>query len=116
MAAYLNYSIEERDGVKVVNLNGSVSALTRDELGDVVNKLTAKNNVIVNMKDVDLITSSGMHAFVELSTEARRNSKRVIVMGMPESMVKLIDRLDLYEYFIFVESIEEGLMKLKYFT
>ena len=29
--------------------------------------------------------------------------------------MKLIDRLDLYEYFIFVESIEEGLMKLRYF-
>ncbi len=116
MPAFLNYSIEEREGVKVVNLNGNVSALNRDELGDVVNRLAAKSNVIVNLRGVELITSAGMQAFVELSTEARKNSRRVIVMGMPEGVVNLIDRLDLYEHFIFVDSVEEGLMKLRYFT
>lgn len=116
MATYLNYTIEDREGVKLVNLSGNISTLTKDDFTDVVNKLTSKNNVIINLRDVDLITSSGMNALVEISTEARKNSKRVLVMGMKESMVRLIDSLDLYEFFIFVESIEEGLMKLRYFT
>lgn len=116
MATYLNYTVEDREGVKLVNLNGNISTLTKDDFIDVVNKLTPKNNVIINLRDVDLITSSGMNALVEISTEARKYSKRVLVMGMKESMVRLIDSLDLYEFFIFVESIEEGLMKLRYFT
>jgi anti-anti-sigma factor len=116
MANYLNYTIEDREGVKLVNLSGNISTLTKDDFTDVVNKLTVKNNVIINLRDVDLITSSGMNALVEISTEARKSSKRVLVMGMKESMVRLIDSLDLYEFFIFVESIEEGLMKLRYFT
>ena len=115
MASYLTYSIEDREGVKLVNLTGNISSITRDELVDTVNKITAKNNAIVNLRDVDLITSSGLNALVEISTEARKNARRVLILGLRESTVKLIDRLDLYEYFIFVESIEEGLMKLRYF-
>ena len=115
MASYLTYSIEDREGVKLVNLTGNISSITRDELVDTVNKITAKNNAIVNLRDVELITSSGLNALVEISTEARKNARRVLILGLRESTVKLIDRLDLYEYFIFVESIEEGLMKLRYF-
>lgn len=115
MASNLNYTIEDREGARLINLNGNLSSLTRDEFTDIVNKLTVKSNVIVNLRDVDLITSSGLNALVEISTEARKYSRRVLILGMKESAVKLIDKLNLYEYFIFVESIEEGLMKLRYF-
>ena len=116
MAALLNYTMEDREGVKILNLSGNISSKNRNEFIDAVNEITAKNNVIISLRDADIVTSSGVNALVEVSAEARKNLKRVLLLGAKESFIKLIDRLDLYEQFIFVESVEQGLMKLRYFT
>ncbi|HON77384.1 MAG TPA: STAS domain-containing protein [Spirochaetota bacterium] len=115
MAVYLNYSIEDHEGVKVVNIGGNLSNSTYDELVRVVSGLTQKSNVILNMKDVPVITSSGINSLVQASMDARKKNKRVILLGMKGPLIKMIDTLDLYEFFIFVDSIEEGQMKLEYY-
>ncbi len=116
MANELTYKTEDREGVKILNIAGNISSITRNEFIDVVNGITARNNVILSLRDAEIVTSSGLNALVEVSAEARKNTKRVLILGAKESLVKLIDRLDLYEQFIFVESVEQGLMKLRYFT
>lgn len=116
MAENLSYSIEEREGTKIINLSGAIHIISKNELADLVNKITQKSNVILNLREIDLLTSSGINVLVEISNEARKNARRVVVLGLKEEFIKIIDGLDLYEYFIFVDSIEEGLMKLKYFT
>ena len=116
MAGLLNFAIEDREGVKILNLSGNISSTNRNEFITAVNGMSAKNNVILGLRDAEIVTSSGLNALVEVSAEARKNSRRVLIMGAKENLIKLIDRLDLYEQFIFVESIEQGLMKLRYFT
>jgi len=37
-------------------------------------------------------------------------------MNVHDDIVKMIETLDLYDYFIFVESIEEGRRKLSYYV
>ncbi len=106
----------DHEGIKVVNLNGNISNASRDELEMVISDLIQKSNVILNMRDVQLITSSGLDSLVTLCIEARQKNKRILVMGLRDHLQKMIDVLDLYEYFIFVESIEEGQMKLRYYT
>lgn len=116
MAENLSYSIEEREGTKILNLRGGIHILSKEDLAELVNKISQKNNVILNLREVELLTSSGINTLVELSNEARKNARRVVILGLKEEFIKIIDGLDLYEYFIFVDSIEEGLMKLKFFT
>ncbi len=116
MAENLSYSIEEREGTKILNLRGGIHILSKEDLAELVNKTSQKNNVILNLREVELLTSSGINTLVELSNEARKNARRVVILGLKEEFIKIIDGLDLYEYFIFVDSIEEGLMKLKFFT
>ncbi|HQO02454.1 MAG TPA: STAS domain-containing protein [Spirochaetota bacterium] len=115
MATYLNYTIEDHEGVKVVNIGGNLSNSTYDELVRIVASLTQKSNVILNMKEVQVITTSGINALVQASMDARKKNKRVILLGVKGPFVKMIDTLDLYEFFIFVDSVEEGQMKLEYY-
>ncbi len=116
MAEHLSYSIEERENTKIINLSGSIHIVSKDELAELVNKITQKSNCILNLREIDMLTSSGINVLVELSNEARKNGRRVVILGLKEEFVKIIDGLDLYEFFIFVDSIEEGLMKLRFFT
>ncbi len=116
MVENLSYSIEDREGTKIINLRGGIHILSREDLAALVNKVSQKNNVILNLREVELLTSSGINILVEISNEARKNAKRVVILGLKEEFIKIIDGLDLYEYFIFVDSVEEGLMKLKFFT
>ena len=115
MATYLNYTIEDHEGVKVVNIGGNLSNSTYDELVRIVASLTQKCNVILNMKEVQVITTSGINALVQASMDARKKNKRVILLGVKGPFVKMIDTLDLYEFFIFVDSVEEGQMKIEYY-
>ncbi|MCX7678866.1 MAG: STAS domain-containing protein [Spirochaetes bacterium] len=116
MSENISYTIEEREGIKIVNLTSNVHVGTASQLSDLVNRLSQKNNVILNLREVELLTTSGLNILVTVSMEARKNGHRVVLLGIKDDMLRLIDQLDLYEYFIFVDSIEEGLMKLRFFT
>ncbi len=115
MESYLNYTIEDHEGIRIVNLNGNISNSSKNELSRLIGSLIAKGNVILNMKGVDVVTSSGINVLVNLSIESRQKSKRLLLLGAGENVRKMIDVLDLYEYFIMVDSVEEGQMKLKYY-
>ncbi len=112
----LKYTMEEIEGARVVHIHGSISSLTRGRLKRLVEELTIKNNVILNVSRVPSVTSSGLNVLAELSTNAKKKGKRVLIMGMKPEFIKIIEQLDLYELFIFVESVEEGQIKLKHYT
>ena len=115
MRKVLSYSIEDRDGIKVIHLSGNLSSNTRKEFHDLVGKLIESNSVIINMSDVDLITSSGIEALKSVSLEARRRNNRVFLMRVSGYFLRLLEDLDLYDHFILIESVEEGQTKMKFY-
>ncbi len=112
----LNYSIEDRENVKIVHLSGAISSITRVDFEIMMEDLLAKGNVILNLSRVGLVTVTGLTTLVDLSTSARKKGKRVLIMGMRPELMKMADRLDIYDHFSFVETIEEGQLKLRYYT
>lgn len=116
MEKLLTYSIEDHEGVKVVNLSGSLSSQSRKEFELLVRGLTQRGSVIINMENMHAVTSSGLNALIDVSADARKRNKRVVLLGTKENLVRTIETLDFYEYFIFVESVEEGLTKIRYYT
>lgn len=115
MARDLNYSIEDQEGVKVVRLSGNISNVTINEFHALINDLTQKDNVIINISRVNIFTSSGLNALRDVSLAARTKGKRILLLGANENLIKMVEILDVYDDFIFIESIEEGLMKLRYY-
>lgn len=110
------YTIEEHDGTRVIHLTGSVSKVTRKRITTLILKVIAQNSVIVNMTDVTLVTASGLEALIDVSSEARKKNRRVVFLGANENLRQLIEIFDVYEYFILVNSIAEGQMKIKFYV
>lgn len=111
----LNFSIEDHESIKIVNLVGNITNISKHQFIEIINQLSQKNSVILNMKEVNLITSSGLEALVDVCMAARQKNKRVLIMGLKENLFKIIDAMDQYEFFIFIENIDEGKLKLKYY-
>ena len=111
-----SYSIEDTDLYKLMNLYGNLSLSVCDRFERTVKDITKKNSIMINMERIGLVTSSGMNSLVNVSIDAKTNGKRVILMHVPGSFKKLIETVHAYEYFILVDSVDEGKMKLKYYT
>ena len=112
----LNYSIEDKEGLKVINLDGNLSVSNAESLEKLIDLHTQKSSVIINMSDVRLVTSSGMNSLINVSMDARSRNNRVLLMKPNSEFRKMIDILKTYDNFIVVDSFEEGQMKVKYFT
>jgi anti-anti-sigma factor len=111
----IRFSIDEHEGVKIVRLGGNISNVTRNEFLNVINELTKKNNIIIDLSDVGVFTSSGLDALQSVSIEAKAHNTRVLLLGANESLIKMVEILDVYDDFIFVENVEEAITKLKYY-
>ncbi|HDP80357.1 MAG TPA: STAS domain-containing protein [Spirochaetes bacterium] len=112
----LKYNLEEIEGSKVLHIHGSISSLTRPQLERVVEEITQKSNIILNLSRVPSVTSSGLNVLADLGSSAKKKGKRVLIMGMKPEFIKIIEQMDMYELFIFVETVEEGLLKIRHYT
>jgi anti-anti-sigma factor len=108
----INFSITDQEGFKVVRLEGSISNSSRLEIEGLVNELTLKNHVILNMIGINIITSGGLGTLINVSVEARKRKKRVMVMGLREGLVKMIEVMGMLQYITFIETIEEGMARV----
>lgn len=94
----LNHSTEEKDGIVVLKLVGSLDAMTAPELLPTIDRLVEarKNRITVDLEGLDLIDSSGVAAIVALYKRTRSNGGRVTVTGardQPLAIFKLL-RMD----------------------
>ena len=112
----LNYSVEDKEGVKVIHLDGNLSVTNAESFERLIDLHSQKSSVIVNLSDVKMITSSGFHSLLNVSVDAKTRNNRVLLMKPSEDFKKMIDTLKSYEYFIMVDSVKEGQMKIRYFT
>ena len=112
----LNYSLNESDGFKVLDLSGTLTIISFDALITIVHNLTESESLIIDMQGVDFLTSSGINALVEVSYYARARGNRLILMNTDTDLVDLIDFVGCYSHFIFAGSIEEAKTKIEYYT
>jgi anti-anti-sigma factor len=108
----ISYSISEYEGIKIIKLTGNISNSTKMDFERLINGIILKNNVILNMKEISVITSGGLSSLINVSAEARKRKKRVMIMGMRDPLVKMLEVMGVLQYFIFIDNIEEGLAKI----
>ncbi|MGL4368122.1 MAG: STAS domain-containing protein [Spirochaetota bacterium] len=111
-----NYTVEEKEGVKVIHLDGNLSVSNAETFERLIDLHSQKNSVILNLSDVRMITSSGMNSLMNVSVDAKNRNNRVLLMKPNEDLRHMIEVLKTYDYFIVVDSVEEGQMKIRYYT
>ena len=112
----LNYSIVDHETVKIVNLSGHISNVTKKKFEDLLSELTQKSNVILNMEDIDIVTSTGLNSLVNVCLDARKRNKRIVLLRLRDNLFKMMEVMNICEYFIFADSIEEGHIKIRHYT
>ncbi len=112
MNSEITYSISEYEGIKIVKLSGSISNASKTELENTINGLVQKYNVILNMKEISVITSGGLTSLINISAGARKRKKRVMLMGIRDNLVKMFEVMGVLPYITVIENIEEGIAKI----
>lgn len=111
-----SFTIEDNDQYKLINLYGNLSFSVCDVFERNVKELTKKNSVILNMESLNIITSSGMNSLINISLDAKTNGKRVMLLKPRKTFVEMVTAIKNYEYFIMIETVDEGKRKIKYYT
>ena len=68
------------------------------------------------MEEVNILTSSGLNSLINICSDARSRNKRVVLLRLQDDIIKMMKVMDVCDHFIFVESIEEGQMKIRHYT
>jgi anti-anti-sigma factor len=112
----LNYTVEDKEGLKIIRLDGNLSVSNAESLERLIDLHSQKSSVILDLADVRMITSSAFHSLMNVSVDAKNRNNRVLLMKPNESFKRMIEILKSYEYFIVIDSVEEGQMKVRYYT
>jgi len=116
MSDTFNYTIADYEGAKLIEAAGYLSANTNIEFIDFLETVTETDNVIIDMQQVDLLTSSGVESLVMLSRNARKKGKRVILARTKPEIKNIFASLSMYNLVIFADTPEDGLVKIRYYT
>lgn len=112
----LNYSINEIESAKVLVMSGTLNSKSVENFKSIVLQVTERESIIINFENVNLVTSSGLNALVEVSFFAKEHDKRVIILWPEKELLQMAEQLCVYNYLIFAQSVDEAKMKIKYFT
>ncbi len=115
MANDIHYSIIDNEGIKVVKLSGNISNSNRHEFEQLLKRLSERHHIILNMQDIDVITSAGFDALVNVAQHARKGKWRLMLMGVREDVKKRMEEMEIRQIFIMIDSIEEGQARIYYY-
>jgi anti-anti-sigma factor len=108
----ISYSISEYEGIKIVKLAGNISNSTKLEFENLISGLAQKYNIILNMSEISIITSGGLTSLINISADARKRKKLVMIMGLRDGLVKMLEVMGVLPYFIIIDNIQEGASKV----
>jgi anti-anti-sigma factor len=115
LATDINYSIIDNEGIKVVRIVGNISNSNRKEFELLVKRLSERHHVILNMQEVEVITSAGFDSLVNISRFARSGKWKLMLMGVREEVKKRLEEMEIRQNFVLIDSMEEGQTRIHYY-
>jgi anti-sigma B factor antagonist len=99
----------------IYTLTGELDMYTASELrNDIRSKIEEKiNNFIFDAKGIEYLDSSGISVFVSLFTKLRQNQKKLVLVGLRESVMKILHYTSLTGILPVMDSVENALDFLK---
>ncbi|MFC1668919.1 STAS domain-containing protein [Spirochaetota bacterium] len=116
MKDYINYSITEYEGIKVVELVGSLASNTIKQLESLILPVIENESVMINMSNIRSVTTAGINTIMDLSFVAKEKGRRIVILWPNDDLLNMTEMLDVHEFLIYAESMEEGRTKIKFYT
>ena len=100
----------ERPGTTIVDVAGDIDMGTSPELRKtLLNSLKAAPRLIINLREVRYVDSSGIASLVEVLKEARNTQKRLVLFGLNRAVHEVLQLTRLTRIFEIRETEEEAL-------
>ncbi len=110
------FSIEKKDKIDVISFSvNRINALITDEIRDGISKIFDNSNskVIINLKGVEYIDSSGFGCFLSVM-KTSRNNYGVLKFANPEpNVTELIQTLHLHTVFQIYDDMDTCIRSFK---
>ncbi len=102
----------ETDRYIVVNLSGRMdvhlASDTENKLNDLIQK-HADKNVVLNLEDVEYMSSSGLRVFVSLMRNLKETNRQLKLSNLSVAVRKVFEVVELMDMFDIFESEEEAI-------
>lgn len=111
----LTIDIQNLPGEKtMITLRGFLDAHTFEQLDTAIQELFAqgKYRLVVDLKDVEYISSAGAGVFIGSLAIAQENGGNIIITQPTQNVQEVFDLLGLSQIFTIFQTSEEGLAQL----
>ncbi|MGH9405846.1 MAG: STAS domain-containing protein [Terriglobia bacterium] len=103
-------AIRERPGTTIVDVTGDIDMGTSPSLRKtLLESLKKIPRLVVNLREVQYVDSSGIASLVEVLKEARDKNKRLILLGLNPAVREALRLTRLNTIFEILETEEEAL-------
>jgi anti-sigma B factor antagonist len=96
------FNIEKKDKIEIISFTiNKINALVSDEIRDAILKLFANSNsrVIIDLKGVEYVDSSGFGCFLSAMRAARNNYSTLKFANPEPKITELLETLNLHTVF-----------------
>jgi anti-sigma B factor antagonist len=101
----------QKEGVSIFELSGELDFHTSPKFRDLLQEVIAKqvHFIVVNLKKVDYIDSSGLATFVEALQKIKRSNGKLVLAELAPAVRSVLEIAKLDSVFTLVGSEEEAL-------
>ena len=106
----MNASTREQGGITIVDVSGDIDMGTSPALRKtLLEALKKTSRLVVNLREVRYVDSSGIASLVEVLKEAHNKQKRLILFGLNKAVHEVLQLTRLSKIFEIRETEEEAL-------
>jgi len=111
----LTISVQDKGDVKVIVCKGFIDTTTSQLLENTLSDLLQKRNykIIIDLSDIDYISSAGWGIFVSEIKNIRKNKGDLKLVNMKPEVVEIFELLDFTNILEYYKDIDEAIKKFK---
>ncbi len=108
----MNIDYQWKDKVLIINLHGHVDLYVSEKIEKEINNLISsesKSHVILNLRDVDYVSSAGLGVFITLTGKLKKKKRKFVLCNIDDDVMKIFAVLKLTEVFNISDTEENAL-------
>jgi anti-sigma B factor antagonist len=110
----MNMNRNEQEGLQIISITGRLDTGTAQQMEDYLNQLIAdgQNRILLNMQDLDSISSAGLRVLLSAVKKANRQSGILALCNLNESVYDVFEISGFSEIFSIYMNVDQALIQI----
>ena len=112
----MNLNLKKSENTVIIYLESRLDVHLSADIEKEINKLIEndpKSNLLLNLKDVEYMSSSGLRIFVSTMRILKENNRKLVLCNMNNAVKKIFEVVELTDMFDIFNSEDEALKFMK---